>query len=81
MACNENIWKVVLKYAPPLDSQDLFSLRLTCKQAYREVTPLIQISTTRFNEFMKNIDSTGSGDGLDRWLSRQNYMTKPDFTI
>jgi len=79
----ENVWKVVCHYAD-LDLRDMLSLRRTCRQAYRAVTPWIKISTTRFELLMKKIDSTGNYHSLDQWLNLEKdidgfiemYVTK-----
>ena len=63
----ENVWKVLLHYAD-VDLRDMLSLRSTCRQAYKAVTPWIKISTTRFEMLMKKIDSTNINHGLDQWL-------------
>lgn len=63
----ENVWKVVLHYAD-VDLRDMLSLRSTCRQVHRAVTPWIKISTTRFEMLMKKIDSTNINHGLDQWL-------------
>lgn len=85
---NENIWKVVLHYSD-VDLRDMLSLRCTCRQAYRAITPWIKISTTRFELLMKKIDSTGNYHSLDQWQCLEKdidsfiemYVTKNELPV
>jgi hypothetical protein len=59
-----------------LSEQDKFALRSTCKDAYQAITPLIQISKTRLDTFMKNIDSASASQhyDLNRWLELEKEV-------